>query len=495
MKIQFQPVALKLAAAVACGILLRLVMGLEPVWWLVWLAPAPLLVIVIRLRPRDARWMVALASVIGASSLFHYLRLVMPLRGVLLALALEALVWTFLILTAGRVMARYQAWWTVFAFPALWTAFDTLTAALLPDGNWGSLAYSQGDHLVIFQTLSLFGTAGLVFLLGLVPSTLALALACGRTVRRGSIAYAVTALLLALSVLYGTWRLSRPLRGAQVTFGLVSIDDPIGVRSPAAYSGRILDEYRQRIAEVAAGGAQVVVLPEKVEMIAPANVGREQQRWSAAARQNHVWLEVGVGIDDGRRPTNWAWLFAPDGTPAASYEKHFMAPPERRDHYATGHDYSITAIGGEPYGLAICKDMHFAVLGRAYGLRHAAVMLVPAWDFAYLDGWIEARTTIARGVENGYSIVRASREGLLTVSDPYGRVLAEVPSSEMPGRTLLAKALITAQVPTLYTRIGNAFGWLCVVVAALFLFLAMRRRSFKPASAGQIRPEPLVTVR
>ncbi len=115
--------------------------------------------------------------------------------------------------------------------------------------------------------------------------------------------------------------------------------------------------------------------------------------------------------------------------------------------------------------------MHFASLGRAYGQRHAAVMLVPAWDFDYLDGWIEARATSMRGVENGYAIVRASREGLLTASDAYGRILAEVPSSPMPGRSLLAKVVIAAQVPTLYTRIGNLFGWFSVAAAAVFLSL------------------------
>ena len=196
-----------------------------------------------------------------------------------------------------------------------------------------------------------------------------------------------------------------------------------------------------------------------------------EQHFSALARQNRVWLEVGVGIDDGKSPTNWAWLFAPDGGLAASYEKHYMAPPERREHYASGTDYSLKTIDGESYGVAICKDMHFASLGRAYGQRHAAVMLVPAWDFNYLDGWIEARTTSMRGVENGYSVVRASREGLLTASDAYGRILAEVPSSAMPGRSLLAKVLIAAPAQTLYTRIGNVFGWLCVAAAAVFLSL------------------------
>ena len=149
-----------------------------------------------------------------------------------------------------------------------------------------------------------------------------------------------------------------------------------------------------------------------------------------------------------------------------------MAPPERRAHYLSGTSYTLATIDGQTYGLAICKDMHFAALGRTYGQRHAAVMLVPAWDFAYLDGWMQARTTVMRGVENGYTIIRASREGLLTASDPYGRILAEIPSSAMPGRSLLARVTVANPIPTVYTRIGNVFGWLCVVAAVLLFVLS-----------------------
>ena len=468
-------ILLQIALALATGVLLRFVVDLRPVWWLVWLAPAPLLLIAIQFHPRDARWMVALAAVIGTSSNFHYYRLVMPLLFVILAIALQALLWIFLIFAASRVIVRYRAWWTVFAYPVFCVAVDTLMAALLPDGNWGSLAYSQADRLPILQSASLFGTAGLVFLLALVPAVLALAIAYGRSLRHGWIAYTLTVVLLAASLIFGYARLQQPVTGAETTFGIVSIDDPIGVRASASYAGRILEGYDDRIAQVAGqngkGGAQVVVLPEKIAVVAPSSAPEWQEHFSRLARQNRVWLEVGIGIDDGKNPTNWAWLFSPDGQLTARYEKHHMAPPERRAHYLPGTDYTVATIAGRTYGLAICKDMHFAALGRAYGLRHAAVMLVPAWDFAYLDGWLEARTTVLRGVENGYAIVRGSREGLLTASDPYGRILAEVPSSAMPGRALLARVTVVNPLPTLYTRIGNLFGWLCVAAAVLLFVL------------------------
>ena len=79
-------------------------------------------------------------------------------------------------------------------------------------------------------------------------------------------------------------------------------------------------------------------------------------------------------------------------------------------------------------GLAICTDMHFSALGQAYGAAGAGVMLLPAWDFQ-LDAWMGARMAVRRGVESGYAVLRAAREGVLTVSDAYGRGLAERASS------------------------------------------------------------------
>lgn len=135
-------------------------------------------------------------------------------------------------------------------------------------------------------------------------------------------------------------------------------------------------------------------------------------------------------------------------------------------------------------GLAICKDMHFAPLGHAYGAAGAQTMLVPAWDFQ-LDAWMGARMTVVRGVENGYAVLRAAREGVLTVSDAYGRVLAERASSAMPGSTLLAPLPAHASVSTWAGWLGPLFGWLCVALG-LILLCAGRRAA---AAAAVILPK------
>jgi apolipoprotein N-acyltransferase len=103
-------------------------------------------------------------------------------------------------------------------------------------------------------------------------------------------------------------------------------------------------------------------------------------------------------------------------------------------------------------------------------------MGVPAGDFVK-DGWLHARMSIMRGVENGIAIVRAANEGLLTVSDAEGRVIAQR-SAGFSGMTVLIAELPLGTGPTLYTRLGDAFAW-CVIAVLVGIggFCVVKRRA------------------
>jgi apolipoprotein N-acyltransferase len=227
------------------------------------------------------------------------------------------------------------------------------------------------------------------------------------------------------------------------------------------------------VQELAGSGAEVVLLPEKIDVL-PSPEAELRKQWLAKlARDNQVWLVAGLGVDDGSQRRNEAWWFSPDGRLVTSYLKHFMAPPERE--FVPGNEFPVNEISGVRYGVAICKDMHFASLGRGFGQERASVMLVPAWDFDS-DAWMAANMTRMRGIESGYLIVRSARNGLLSVSDAYGRVLAVERSAGLPGTTLFTTVNVGVHIDTLYTRIGDLLGWICVIVAAALTALAWRRK-------------------
>ena len=119
-------------------------------------------------------------------------------------------------------------------------------------------------------------------------------------------------------------------------------------------------------------------------------------------------------------------------------------------------------MSGVTCGVAICKDMDFAEWLRAYSKGGARILFVPAWDFVR-DARLHDRMAVMRGVEGGFAIVRSAQEGLLTVSDHCGRMLAEASTATAP------EALLVADVhpgpgATFYTAGGNWLGWVCLAL-------------------------------
>src|SRR4030095_8532455 len=90
--------------------------------------------------------------------------------------------------------------------------------------------------------------------------------------------------------------------------------------------------------------------------------------------------------------------------------------------------------------------------------------------------WMAANITRMRGIENGYLIVRSSRNGLLSITDGFGRVLVFEPSARLPGSTLFATVNVGERIDTLYTRTGDLLGWTCVIAGVLSSVLAYRRQ-------------------
>jgi apolipoprotein N-acyltransferase len=124
----------------------------------------------------------------------------------------------------------------------------------------------------------------------------------------------------------------------------------------------------------------------------------------------------------------------------------------------------------------------------AYGRAGVQAMLTPAWNLDVdVDGVYHSRMAVLRGVEQGFSVIRAARQGMLTVSDPYGQIVAEAPSADAPVATLSAHAPLGG-FGTLYGRIGDVFGWACAAIVGLLVFLQRQPSGlrFDRADAGSI---------
>jgi apolipoprotein N-acyltransferase len=502
-------------AAVASGGLLYCAAMLEPWWWAAWLAPIPLLVAAFRASGREARWLAMAAGLIGAAATASYYALVTGVAATVLISALLALAWGFVVGTTRDVVVRWPHWPVIFLYPALWAALDTLVAALSPQGSAGTMVFSQVRALPVLQVAALTGAPGVVFLFSLFASAVAIAIFLGGRITQPGMAYGLASAAMLLALAYGAVRLDAPRDETAITVGLTAIDQGPAMETPeprGAAADAVWTAYGHAVAGLAARGAKLVVLPEKIARLGPGEADRLRERLAGMARQSSVYLLAGVDVPagEGLSPTkppgqtgqasptgptseakpaeetpaadggargreNRAWFFSPHGELLADYSKQHPVPGLEAA-YRPGHVDMLRTLAGSRFGIVICKDLDYSGLPRRYARAGASVLLQPAWDFDR-DGWVRAGLAALRSVEDGVTIVHATRNGVLAVTDRYGRVVAAAASSSAPVVSLLASAPLGPGLPTLYARRGDWFGWLCVAACAAAAVAARLRRA------------------
>jgi len=460
---------IRLGAAVLSGGLLALAYALNPLWPAAWLAPIPLLIAAATARWSVALWLGGIAGAIGSLSLLGYMaELSGPVDAVLIPLV-RAVQWAMIAIVA-RTATRLPVALGVFVVPALFAGFEVLTAAVSPHGSGGSIVYSQMDALPVIQVASLGGAAAIAFLLGLFANATSYAVLARLRNRSALIAPVV---ILGLSLGFGAWRIADipPASGPRVA--LIVTDEFSGV--PEDWR-TVWAAYEPAIETAAEQGAQLAVLPEKVFRIEAAELDSFLSEAADTARDAEIDIVVGVN-ERGEVARNRAYLVAANGE-VTSYDKRHLIPGFE-SHFTPGSADVVATVAGTKVGLLICKDLDFPQTTRS-AASDVSLLLVPAWDFG-ADAWFHSRLAILRGVENGVPVARTAREGLLTLSDPYGRVLIETASGEAM-QIEVGDAPAAVAERTSYSVIGDVFGWaaLAFTGGALLLGFLPPPRPRKP---------------
>ena len=240
------------------------------------------------------------------------------------------------------------------------------------------------------------------------------------------------------------------------------------------------------IAQAATAGAQLVALPEyfcvmgrrdtdKLALAEPAGSGPIQRFLASSAREHGVWLVGGtlpVLTEVPGQVLNRSIVFAPDGKPAAHYDKaHLFAFDNGRESYDEGRtlragDQCVALQAGAlRVGLSICYDLRFPELYRALMRQPCDLLVVPA-AFTHTTGQAHWELLLrARAVENQCYVLAAAQGGThlngrrtwghSMVIDPWGEVLDEQDEGEgfvMAEVQRERIAQVRAQLPALAHR-------------------------------------------
>ncbi len=486
--------AVVLAATALSATLFHFGTGLTPVPWLTWVAPLPVLVLAHRVGARAAFLAASAAWLGGETTMWGYFldTVQIPPPMVVSMIVGSALLFGLVVLSSRALMLRGRPLAAVAVVPAAWVAVEYAASVLSPNGAWWSLAYTQADVLPVLQTASVTGPWGITFLLLGVPSAVAAFFAprapgrAGRAGWAGRPRVAVTAaIILALTVGYGAWRLHAPYGEGSEKVALLATDRMEDGWVPVASAeGRaLLGRYTARIPGLVARGARVVVMPEKVFVADDATLPVLAAPLARLAADHHVDIIVGLILKRSGGLRNAAVDFPADGSRPVEYFKHHLIPGLESD-FQPGNRKAFVPGSGSRWGIAICFDLDLPGLVRGYRRSGATTIFVPAWDFDR-DRWLHGRMAVTRGVETGLTVARAARNGDLVVSDANGRIRTEAHSADAPFVSTLT-TLPTGSADTPYTRFGDWFAWACALLLLLALASLARTRV-----AADARPQRL----
>jgi apolipoprotein N-acyltransferase len=390
-----------------------------------------------------------------------------------------------------RLLApRLPGYLSTLAFPLAWVAIDYLASRVNPYGTWGSAAYTQFDNLPLMQLASVTGIQGINFLIAWFGSTANWAWESHfewQAVRGGMLIYIGVWCLVMLA---GEARLAfannraKTVRAAAIGWpeDLMQIGEVMSIFNP-----RLSEEERQQlrrsfervqgyfVAETQAqarAGAQVVVWPEANLMVLAADEAAFMQHARQLASEQRIYLLMGMATirpGEPRPVQNKAVLIDPHGEISFSYNKTRLVPGFEALTTIQGDGHLRT--GDTSYGRmtsAICYDMDFPEHIRQAGSVNADLLLVPSSDWEAIK-YIHHRMAVYRAIENGVSLLRATRWGISAAVDPLGRTLASMDHFASGQRVMVAQ-LPMGGMRTIYASIGELFAWLCA--AGLLLLSA-----------------------
>ncbi len=465
--------------AIACALLSAVGFyfstGLGEQWWLAWLAPIPILWLAFGdTKPLTVFLAALAAAALGASSILRAYAGVLPIFVLVLSLGVPSLTFAISVMGARSVQRKLGPVAAMFAFAALWVMFDFLISFNRGGGSVQTPAAAEVSAPVLTQSAALVGFFGITFLLGAVSAGLALSLRTRKFMPAG-----IAIALFVANAAYGYWRISAP-PSQTLRVALIASDDVMGNlrRDDKGATFKAIDAYAAEIAKLRDSHVQLIVLPENISRIAPEWRAEAQAKLAAAAAETHSTLVAGFNtwIDDAAR--NISWGFTPGASTPVTYEKRRLIPKLESAVFTPGSEPRVLADGT---GLEICKDMDFQAMIRDDQVATKPKLLaVPAWDF-HADDWSHARVAVLRSVENGVPMARSARNGLLTLNDRYGRLVASA-------RTSGGFTTLTGDLPldgaggsTVYDAIGDSFGWLCVAlgIGLVGVSVAKRKRGRK----------------
>jgi len=261
--------------------------------------------------------------------------------------------------------------------------------------------------------------------------------------------------------------------------------DPVSMEQ--VWADRLVSPFEERISRienltktVASNDAKIVSFQEFSMTINEEDEERLREEYRRIAKENNVYLSITYAYfaEEGKGE-NKHLLIDNNGEIQLDYTKRYLVgigDLGETGVYIKGPE--IIQSVDTPYGkigISICRDMEFTHYIRQAGRANVDIMLSPSYEWP--KGLIVSPVYM-RAIENGFSLVRPTFNGITIAEDFSGRIISQMDSDKTDDGIMYAD-IPTRGVNTIYSIIGDLLGWLCVLGLLGFIALTIKNRKKK----------------
>lgn len=393
--------------------------------------------------------------------------------------------------------------------PCLWTSLEFIRSYALTGFPWSSLGYSQYKFLPLIQVADITGIYGISFLIVAFNGAIADIFIIKRTKTERPLCSSLASLggfvclflILILTFSYGFFRLYQDRNGSNLKAAIIQGNIEQDKKWDISYQKAVLNAYKELTLKAAAESPDIIIWPETALPFSFKNDRALTEELLSFQKELNSYLLFGsILVKEDKENTrskksrlsNSAVLLDRNGNVSYIYDKIHLVPfgeyvPIRKflffidklvygvGDYHPGDSYirAVTPFGS--FATLICYEIIFPGMVRKFFIREGDFIITitnDAWFGATNGPYQHFSMAVFRAIENRKPVLRAANSGISGFIDSNGNIIDKTRLFE---RTYLIKEIKKDTTQTLYTRYGDIFSYLCIVISVT-LFISFYKK-------------------
>jgi apolipoprotein N-acyltransferase len=400
---------------------------------------------------------------------------------------------------------------SLFLAPIFWVSLEYLRSYVFTGFPWSSLGYSQYKVLTLIQIADITGIYGISFILVAVNGAIADIFLIRRRVKdiplfplsHTVVGFSVLVILLLVTIVYGNWRMGQQMPGEYVRVSIVQGNIEQDKKWEPAFQRYVMETYIDLSHKAVSSSPSLIVWPETaVPFIFKKDDPRTRELIQAHSNLDTYLLFGSIlykGDQEGKTYySNSAVLLDRTGNDVYEYDKIHLVPfgeyiPLQKvlffinklvvgvGDYSPGNQHSLAETPFGSFATVICYEIIFPGLVRKFFTDKGNILVNitnDAWFGKTTGPYQHFSMTVFRAIENRKPLIRAANTGISGFIDSKGRIISK---TELFQQVILTRDIKTNDTKSFYTKYGDLFSYLCIVLSIVLLanYFGMSRRKIR----------------